>query len=373
VNYTYDTNGNQTGRGSDTFAWDYENRLTSAIVSGTQTTYTYNGDGLRQTRASGGVTASYIWDVAAKVPMLLQETTGASTTTYVYGLGLISTTDSSGNQTYYLKDGLGNTVAPCNGSGTVTATYTYDVYGVVRSHTGGTTEFTFTGEQNDPNGLEYLRARYYDNAVGRFLSGDPLGSGYGYAGANPANRVDPTGLYTQCGISDNPEWFGALMCVDSTVLGNPPCDPSVPELAGCYIHTASGDIPLIAQVRDDNVTSCVFQSGDIYLCYVGGTYVGNITHQYFNGTGLCAGQHPAGDFNCNGRLDDGETILLDKVSDVYCDRNSGDTPGCQTGDGNNNLACAASIISFGLSKTPANPWLKGAFFVFSLIAVASSC
>jgi RHS repeat-associated protein len=127
--------------------------------------------------------------------MLLQETTGASTTTYVYGLGLISTTDGSANQTYYLQDGLGNTVALCNGSGTVTATYTYDVFGAIRSHTGtGTTEFTFTGEQNDPNGLEYLRARYYDNATGRFLSGDPLGSGYGYAGGNPANRVDPTGL-----------------------------------------------------------------------------------------------------------------------------------------------------------------------------------
>jgi RHS repeat-associated protein len=111
------------------------------------------------------------------------------------GRGLISTTDSSGNQTYYLKDGLGNTVALCNGSSTVTATYSYDVYGAVRSHTGGSTEFTFTSEQNDPNGLEYLRARYYDNATGRFLSGDPLGSGYGYAGANPANRVDPRGLY----------------------------------------------------------------------------------------------------------------------------------------------------------------------------------
>jgi RHS repeat-associated protein len=52
------------------------------------------------------------------------------------------------------------------------------VYGALRSQTGtGTTEFTFTGEQNDPNGLEYLRARYYDNETGQFLSGDPLGRG----------------------------------------------------------------------------------------------------------------------------------------------------------------------------------------------------
>jgi YD repeat-containing protein len=150
VNYTYDNNGNQTGRGSDTFAWDYENRLTSATISGTQTTYTYNGDGLRQTRASGGNTTSYVWDVAAKVPMMLQD----GTSTFVYGLGLISTTDGSANQTYYLKDGLGNTVALCSGSGALTAAYTYDVYGAVRSHTGtGSTEFTFTARTMTRTGL----------------------------------------------------------------------------------------------------------------------------------------------------------------------------------------------------------------------------
>jgi hypothetical protein len=82
--------------------------------------------------------------------MLLQD----GTNTYVYGLGLISTTNSSGAQTYYLKDGLRNTIALCDGSGNVTATYAYDVFGAVRAHTGGSTEFSFTGEDNDPNGLE---------------------------------------------------------------------------------------------------------------------------------------------------------------------------------------------------------------------------
>jgi RHS repeat-associated protein len=33
---------------------------------------------------------------------------------------------------------------------------------------------SYTGEQNDPTGLEYLRARYYDKANGRFVSQDPL-------------------------------------------------------------------------------------------------------------------------------------------------------------------------------------------------------
>jgi RHS repeat-associated protein len=61
-----------------------------------------------------------------------------------------------------------------------------------RSSTGSTANpFTFTGEQTDSNtGLEYLRARYYDSATGRFPSLDPLGDAY----ANPVRRRRPRGL-----------------------------------------------------------------------------------------------------------------------------------------------------------------------------------
>src|SRR5439155_18722074 len=55
----------------------------------------------------------------------------------------------------------------------------------------------FTGEQRDgDSGLYYLRARYYDPAIGRFPSHDPLPTGnlYAYAGNNPVNFVDPSGL-----------------------------------------------------------------------------------------------------------------------------------------------------------------------------------
>jgi RHS repeat-associated protein len=84
----------------------------------------------------------------------------------------------------------------------VTGTYAYDAFGPVRAHTGAATEWTCTGEQNDASGLEYLRARYYDPAIGRFITQDPVHgfalsplslSRYSYVLNNPANLTDPYG------------------------------------------------------------------------------------------------------------------------------------------------------------------------------------
>jgi RHS repeat-associated protein len=143
-------------------------------------------------RGDGTTTVDYIWDVAGGLPMLLQD----GTNTYVYGLGLIAIYDGS-EMTYRLVDGLGSTVNLCDEDGELVGEYTYDAYGNVRAQSGAETEFSFAGEQSDPNGLDFLRARYYDPEIGRFLSGDPLGGGYGYAGGNPVNMADPSGLYTE--------------------------------------------------------------------------------------------------------------------------------------------------------------------------------
>jgi RHS repeat-associated protein len=52
----------------------------------------------------------------------------------------------------------------------------------------------------EPNGLYYMKARYYDSEVGRFISEDPLGfeggslNLYVYAANNPIMFMDPNGL-----------------------------------------------------------------------------------------------------------------------------------------------------------------------------------
>jgi len=69
--------------------------------------------------------------------------------------------------TYRLVDGLASTANLCDEDGNLIGEYTYDAYGNVRAQSGDQTEFSFAGEQSDPNGLDFLRARYYDPEVGR--------------------------------------------------------------------------------------------------------------------------------------------------------------------------------------------------------------
>ncbi len=171
----------------------------------------YDGDGLRvrqRTFLTGGasvVNDDYVWDAGAGLPVVLQDVRtppagSAMATTYLYGLGLISSTDSGGVTSYTLADGLGSTTQLTDSTGAVTDSYSYDVFGSPRTTTGTTAnDFRYAGEQRDGNanrGLYFLRARSYDPTLGRFLQKDPLPlvNRYAYAGNNAANLTDPSGL-----------------------------------------------------------------------------------------------------------------------------------------------------------------------------------
>ncbi|MCL4243292.1 MAG: RHS repeat-associated core domain-containing protein [Dehalococcoidia bacterium] len=173
--------------------------MVEATVNSMTSTFAYRGDGLRDSRTAGMTTTQFTWDINAGLPVVLDD--GPSREGYLYGAGL-SAMKQSGNWFYYLADGLGSTMAIVDSSGNSQKTYEYDVYGDVTGGSGGlSNEFDFAGQQTDPTGLQYLRARYYDPETGSFLSRDPLeevgGTGtapFGYSAGRPTVLSDPTGL-----------------------------------------------------------------------------------------------------------------------------------------------------------------------------------
>lgn len=79
--------------------------------------------------------------------------------------------------------------------------YRYDAYGVqTQAADPMNNPYRYTArEWDNPVSLSYHRARFYDPTLGRFLSKDPAGmvdgtNLYAYAGDNPVNYGDPSGL-----------------------------------------------------------------------------------------------------------------------------------------------------------------------------------
>jgi RHS repeat-associated protein len=101
-------------------------------------------------------------------------------------------------------DQVGSTVAITDDSQTVTDRFSYSPFGIALRNSGSTdTPFQFNGSfgvQTDANGLCYMRARYYNPRMMRFVNADPISFGggsnwYAYCGNDPLSNTDPSGLY----------------------------------------------------------------------------------------------------------------------------------------------------------------------------------
>ncbi|HTD08366.1 MAG TPA: RHS repeat-associated core domain-containing protein [Solirubrobacteraceae bacterium] len=124
--------------------------------------------------------------------------------------------NSSGTVTYLHHDQAGSTRLLTGSTGTVTGKCTYSAYGTPTCEGTATTPLGYDAQYTSPDtGLIYTRARTYDPATAQFLTQDPLeaitGEPYSYAGDNPLNHSDPSGLFL--GIPGTPstgETVGAI-------------------------------------------------------------------------------------------------------------------------------------------------------------------
>jgi RHS repeat-associated protein len=185
--------------------YDQANRLQSM---GSVANYDYAPDSLRSKRTDSATT-TFLWNRSGELPMLAAETTGATTTHFLYGPGGQPYAQVAGTTVTYLHhDHLGSTRLLTDSTGSVTGSAAYDAYGQPTAATGTQSRFGFAGEYIDPGTfLMYVRARYYSPSIGQFISVDPLYSDtlsrYGYAGSNPINNADPTGLFCITGTNPN--------------------------------------------------------------------------------------------------------------------------------------------------------------------------
>ncbi len=238
--YEYDANGNTLRKVEDAtdqvlseYQWDYENRLVAADTDADgsfDVQYQYDPDGNRVAQAVDGQETRFLVDTNHPYAQVLEEYTpgGVIKVSYIHGLDLISQTRSADGtdfeKTFYHADGLGSTRMLTDLNGEVVNQYIYDAYGRTIAEMGTTGNvYLFAGERRDFNvGLDYLRARYLNPAIGRFVSRDSF-SGirrlpitqhkYMYAHDNPANFTDPTGLFSLASLSVSVSIVGVLASI----------------------------------------------------------------------------------------------------------------------------------------------------------------
>jgi RHS repeat-associated protein len=209
-NTVSDANGNLATAKGGVYAYDAQNRLVSASVGGTTTTFGYDPRN-RVVRRSVNGTESHLsysgWDLIEE-----RDGSGALVGIYVHGAAtdeLLVKVDRRG-AAYYHQDGLGSTVALTGPGGALIESCAYDAFGAatVRDATGRVVaesgvgnRFLFTGrEWLAQAGLYDYRNRVYSAELGRFLQTDPIrfAAGdvnvYRYCGNNAPNSTDPMGL-----------------------------------------------------------------------------------------------------------------------------------------------------------------------------------
>ncbi|WP_438350767.1 RHS repeat domain-containing protein [Paenibacillus sp. FA6] len=213
ASYTYDLQGNRQSV-SDTsinlseftntsYTNDLENTLTGVTNDNILTSINYLPNGLRYEKMTGTVKTQYNYNGNGEV--VSESKSNGQKATYIRGDRLLVKKDrTTAKDYYYLYNGHGDVVQIVDTTGTVVNSYAYDVWGSITNQTEGVTNsFKYAGEiYDEESGLYYLRARYYDPSVGRFLNEDtyegewnnPLTLNlYSYVFNNPLKYIDPSG------------------------------------------------------------------------------------------------------------------------------------------------------------------------------------
>ena len=202
--YRYDQQGNvleATGtEGGTYYTYNAFNQQTKVRKSdGSCLESRYDAEYLRAGTVENGKVSSFVYYNDELISELDQEQETARRYILGYGVAAGWNHKSEGYHFYHLDEQ--NSTAYITGmEGGIENRYQYDAFGVITDRQEGfDNRILYTGQQYDPITEQYyLRARYYNPTVGRFLQEDVYrGDGlnlYAYCENNPVIYYDPSGF-----------------------------------------------------------------------------------------------------------------------------------------------------------------------------------
>ena len=209
---TYDEIGNPLSYYNGTrwaFEWENGRQMTTAESDAHEISYTYDMDGIRDSKMVDGVTYNYI----TQNGKVVRQTWGNNTMDIIYDTNGNPYSLRYNNAYYvYVLNLQGDVIRIVNSDGATVAQYQYDAWGNVLAATGSLAAINpirYRGYYYDTEtGFYYLQSRYYDPSIGRFINADSFAStgqeflGYNmfaYCYNNPVALTDDSGYA--------PEWW----------------------------------------------------------------------------------------------------------------------------------------------------------------------